>query len=103
MRRKGMDEADIDRLTAHRTFPGDRPSTTIVYDRLDPYALGRLIALFEHKVFVQGAIWGVNSYDQWGVELGKNLANQILKEWNGESSAIHDPSTNALMQRMKQE
>lgn len=73
MRRKGMDEADIDRLTAHRTFPGDRPSTTIVYDRLDPYALGRLIALFEHKVFVQGAIWGVNSYDQWGVELGKDL------------------------------
>ncbi len=78
MRRKGMDEADIDRLTAHRTFPGDRPSTTIVYDRLDPYALGRLIALFEHKVFVQGAIWGVNSYDQWGVELGKDLAVALI-------------------------
>lgn len=78
MRSKGMDEAEIDRLTAHRTFRGDRPSTTIVYDRLDPYALGRLIALFEHKVFVQGAIWGVNSYDQWGVELGKDLAVALI-------------------------
>lgn len=78
MRAKGMEEAEIARLTPHRTFPGDRPSTTIVYDQLDPYSLGRLIALFEHKVFVQGAIWGVNSYDQWGVELGKDLANALI-------------------------
>lgn len=78
MHAKGVDRTEVQRLTPHRTFPGDRPSTTIVYDRLDPYALGRLIALFEHKVFVQGVIWGVNSYDQWGVELGKDLANALI-------------------------
>ena len=101
MRRRGMAEADIDRLTAHRTFPGDRPSTTIVYDRLDPYALGRLIALFEHKVFVQGAIWGVNSYDQWGVELGKDLAVALIPMVR-DGAAVEgvDGSTAGLLREM---
>ncbi|PID48630.1 MAG: glucose-6-phosphate isomerase [Proteobacteria bacterium] len=77
MRAAGLSEARIDALAAHRTFPGDRPSTLLVYRQLDPETLGRLVALFEHKVFVQGVIWQLNSYDQWGVELGKKLANAL--------------------------
>jgi glucose-6-phosphate isomerase len=73
----GMPPQQIDLLAAHKTFPGDRPSTIIACRELTPYALGRLIALYEHKVFVQGVIWNVNSYDQWGVELGKVLASEI--------------------------
>jgi glucose-6-phosphate isomerase len=64
-------------LTPHRCFPGDRPSTTILYRQLTPFALGRLIALYEHKVFVQGAVWDIDSFDQWGVELGKVLAKRV--------------------------
>ena len=75
---KGMDEKEIGRLAPHRVFSGNRPTNTFVYDRLTPAMLGRLIALYEHKVFVQGVIWNVNSYDQWGVELGKVLANRLL-------------------------
>lgn len=67
----------VEALVPHRTFPGNRPSTSILYSNLSPYSLGRLIALYEHKVFVQGVIWGVNSFDQWGVELGKVMANQL--------------------------
>lgn len=95
---EGMDPAEIDRLAPHRTFPGDRPSTTILYDELTPYALGRLIALFEHKVFVQGVIWGVNSYDQWGVELGKQLASELLPVVKGEAAGEGmDASTQGLL------
>lgn len=79
----GMAAGRIDQLATHRTFPGDRPSTLLVYRQLTPATLGRLVALFEHKVFVQGVIWGVNSYDQWGVELGKKLANAL-------ASAVRD-------------
>lgn len=78
MRAKGLNEDEVAYLAPHRTFPGNRPSTTILYDQLTPFALGRLIALFEHKVFVQGVIWGVNSYDQCGVELGKDLASALI-------------------------
>ena len=74
----GMNEEDITRLSPHKGFPGNRPSNTILYDRLDPATLGGLIALYEHKVFVQGVVWGINSFDQWGVELGKQLANTLL-------------------------
>ncbi|MGB0506425.1 MAG: glucose-6-phosphate isomerase [Pikeienuella sp.] len=98
MAAKGLDAAEINRLAAHRTFPGDRPSTTILHKRMDPYALGRMIALFEHKVFVQGVIWGVNSYDQWGVELGKQLANELLPVVTGETgSDAVDGSTAGLV------
>jgi glucose-6-phosphate isomerase len=75
---KGMSEEQIALIAPHRVFPGDRPSVTIAYDRLDPYALGRIIALYEHRVFTEGAIWGINSFDQWGVELGKELASTLL-------------------------
>ena len=83
---------------AHRVVPGDQPSTTIVYERLTPRVLGALIALYEHKVFVQGVCWGVNSFDQWGVELGKQLAGEILARMEGEPrpGAI-DPSTEGLL------
>lgn len=102
MHAKGVDRTEVQRLTPHRTFPGDRPSTTIVYDRLDPYALGRLIVLFEHKVFVQGVIWGVNSYDQWGVELGKDLANALIPMVrDGAAVEDVDGSTAGLIAEMR--
>jgi len=83
----------------HRQFPGDRPSTMILADRLTPSVLGQLIALYEHVVFVQGTIWGINSFDQWGVELGKELANQITPELTGDPTpAAHDTSTNAAIE-----
>ena len=100
MAAKGADPAEIDRLAPHRTFPGDRPSTTILYRQLTPDMLGRLIALFEHKVFVQGVIWGVNSFDQWGVELGKTLAKRLLPILGGEEPEGLDPSTAALIDRI---
>lgn len=100
MSEAGRSREEIDALAAHRTFPGDRPSTTILYDRLDPYALGRLIALYEHKVFVQGAIWGINSFDQWGVELGKELAQPIIEALRDRSPIDGDASTNALVQQI---
>jgi glucose-6-phosphate isomerase len=84
----------------HRTFPGNRPSTTIVADRLTPRVLGELIALYEHKVFVQGCVWNVNSFDQWGVELGKALANRITPELTATqdpAADAHDSSTNTLI------
>jgi glucose-6-phosphate isomerase len=82
----------------HRHFPGDRPSTLILADRLTPSVLGQLIALYEHVVFVQGVVWGINSFDQWGVELGKELANRITPELTGQPDpAAHDSSTNAAI------
>jgi glucose-6-phosphate isomerase len=89
-------------LVAHRTFGGNRPTSSILYTRLVPRTLGRLIALYEHKIFVQGAIWNINSFDQWGVELGKQLASAILAELDGDTDATgHDGSTNALINLYK--
>ena len=82
---------------AHRVFPGNRPSTTILAPRLTPSVLGQLIALYEHIVFVQGSVWGINSFDQWGVELGKALANKITPELTASTPPNHDSSTNALI------
>ena len=91
-------------LVAHRTFPGNRPSSTILLDELSPRTLGELVALYEHKVFVQGVIWGINSFDQWGVELGKVLATSIGQELAGERdpAPAHDSSTAALIGRYRQ-
>ena len=97
VREENADRADIDALAPQKTFPGNRPSTTLTLDELSPNALGHLIALYEQKTFVQGIIWNVNSFDQWGVELGKVLANTILDEMETGTSGTHDPSTNALM------
>ena len=85
----------------HRNFPGDRPSSFILMDRLTPAALGALIALYEHKVFVEGVLWDVNSFDQWGVELGKTLATKVLGELQGGAAGAHDASTAALIARLK--
>jgi len=84
-------------LVAQKTFPGNRPSTTLTLDALTPETLGALIALYEHKVFVQGVIWNVNSFDQWGVELGKVLASTILDQMEAGDAGEHDASTRALM------
>ena len=97
----GADADTIAKLAPHRTFPGDRPSTTILYRELSPYALGRLIALYEHKVFVQGAIWNINSFDQWGVELGKELAKSLLPAVRGAAHGDLDPSTAGLLARLQ--
>jgi glucose-6-phosphate isomerase len=98
----GQPSAEIERLVAHKTFPGNRPSNTILMEYLTPATLGALIALYEHKVFVQGALWDVNSFDQWGVELGKVLAKKIEAELTGEAQpAQHDSSTNGLIARAK--
>lgn len=85
-------------LLPHKVFAGNQPSTTIILPRLDPYHLGMLLALYEHKVFVQGVIWGINSFDQWGVELGKQLAGRLLPALTGETGTDGlDQSTRALI------
>ena len=99
---QGLAPEEIDRLTPHKTFPGNRPSNTILMERLTPSTLGALIALYEHKTFVQGVLWDVNSFDQWGVELGKVLAKKIEAELAGEPAlGQHDSSTNGLIARAK--
>ena len=97
----GRSPDEAHRLAPHKTFAGNRPSNTIVLQRLDATSLGALVALYEHKVMVQGAIWNVDSFDQWGVELGKVLAKTIVDELAGGSSDPHDASTSALIERAK--
>ena len=93
-----------DWLVPHRTFEGNRPTNTLMADRLTPETLGKLIALYEHKVFVQGTIWKINSFDQWGVELGKVLANRIIPELESQETPqlTHDSSTNTLIERYRE-
>ena len=94
----GCDDAELGMLLPHKVFPGNRPTNTILVDELNPFTLGSLIAMYEHKVFVQGVIWQINSFDQWGVELGKQLAKTIFSEIQGsETVSGHDSSTNALI------
>jgi glucose-6-phosphate isomerase len=90
-------------LVPHRVFEGNRPSNTIFVDRLTPEVLGKLVALYEHSVFTQGTIWQINSFDQWGVELGKALAQRIIPELENASEPAlhHDSSTNHLIQRYR--
>ena len=90
-------------LAPHRTFEGNRPSNTILMGRLTPAALGKLVALYEHSVFTQGVIWNIDSFDQWGVELGKVLAQRIIPELESSDDANlkHDSSTNALIRHYR--
>ncbi|MGB3502794.1 MAG: glucose-6-phosphate isomerase [Mesorhizobium sp.] len=98
MLKSGMEAAKVDEIAPHRVFSGNRPSVTIVYRRLDPFALGRLIALYEHRVFVEGVLYNINSFDQWGVELGKELATGLLPIVEGKASATgRDSSTAGLV------
>ncbi|HZG65597.1 MAG TPA: hypothetical protein VEZ12_02580, partial [Herpetosiphonaceae bacterium] len=96
-------EGTPDWLVPHRTFEGNRPSNTILVERLTPHTLGVLVALYEHSVFTQGTIWNIDSFDQWGVELGKVLAQRIVPELESESEPDlrHDSSTNALIGRYR--
>lgn len=98
---KGLAAAQIDTLAPQRSFPGDRPSAFILLDRLTPERLGALLALYEHKTFVEGVLWGINSFDQWGVELGKSLATRVLGELQGGPAGAHDPSTAALIGKLR--
>jgi glucose-6-phosphate isomerase len=103
LRAQGLDDAAVARLLPHKLFPGNRPSNTVLMQKLTPAALGALIALYEHKVLVQGAIWDINSFDQWGVELGKQLANRILSDIDGgQTGAEHDASTRGLLGRIRE-
>ena len=98
VRAEGVDEA----LVNHKTFPGNRPSTMMMAPKLTPFVLGQLVSLYEHRTFTQGVIWGVNSFDQWGVELGKVLAKAIIPELaEGDVELAHDSSTNALIERYR--
>src|SRR5262249_31918225 len=101
VRKEGVAEA----LVPHKTFEGNRPSNTLPFDKLTPHTLGKIIAFYEHSTFVQGAIWSINSFDQWGVELGKVLASKIAPELESkaEPDLKHDSSTNALIRRYREQ
>ncbi len=102
MKAKGFEGAELDRQARHRVFAGNRPSTTLLYKRLTPYVLGQIIALYEHRVFVEGVILGINSYDQWGVELGKELAVALAPVMSGEEDASSkDGSTQMLVKYLR--
>ena len=99
----GLSKPELERLLPHKVFPGNKPSTMILYGKLTPQVLGALIALYEHRVFVEGILWNINSFDQWGVELGKQLATTIVKEFHTNTLAVdHDASTRGLIERYKQ-
>jgi glucose-6-phosphate isomerase len=98
---KGVTADEIARLAPQRTFPGNRPTSFILAPDLGPESLGALLALYEHKTFVEGVLWGINSFDQWGVELGKTLATRVLGELEGGPAGDHDPSTAALIALLK--
>nr|KAF6285703.1 glucose-6-phosphate isomerase [Myotis myotis] len=100
----GRSPEDLEKLLPHKVFEGNRPTNSIMFTMLTPFILGALIAMYEHKIFVQGIIWDINSFDQWGVELGKQLAKQIEPELDGSSPVTsHDSSTNGLINFVKQE
>jgi len=95
---QGLHGAALDALLPHKVFPGNKPTNTLLFDRLDPHTLGMLVALYEHKVFVQSVVWNINPFDQWGVELGKQLAGKILPELrDARVASAHDASTNGLV------
>ena len=98
---KGLSQADVEKLATHKVMPGNSPSLTITMEKLTPYTLGSLLALYEHKVFVQGIMWGINSFDQWGVELGKELSSSILNAIDEKPHESLSPSTNTLIERYK--
>jgi glucose-6-phosphate isomerase len=102
MNKAGKSVEEIDRVAAHRVFEGNRPTNSILVKKITPYNLGVLIAMYEHKIFVQGIIWNIFSFDQWGVELGKVLASSILPELQSDAEVnSHDDSTNGLINAYK--
>jgi glucose-6-phosphate isomerase len=95
---KGLSDDAIERLLPFKEFDGNKPTNTLLINKLTPESLGKLIAMYEHKIFVQGVIWNIYSYDQWGVELGKQLASNILAEIENKSVNNHDSSTKSLLE-----
>jgi glucose-6-phosphate isomerase len=103
LKKAGKSDEEVKRLTPFRVFTGNRPTNSILVKKITPRTLGALIALYEHKIFVQGVIWNVYSFDQWGVELGKQLANKILPELKNDAPVTtHDASTNGLINAWKE-
>ncbi len=102
LEQQGKSKEEIEELAPFKVFEGNRPTNSILFEKLTPRVLGSLIAMYEHKIFVQGVIWNIYSFDQWGVELGKVLAKQILPELSGnEKVSSHDSSTNGLINTYK--
>jgi len=102
LEKSGLDEAQIDKILPFKVFTGNRPTNSFLIKKITPFTLGQMIALYEHKIFVQGIIWNIFSFDQWGVELGKQLANRILPELeDDEPVSNHDSSTNNLINLYK--
>jgi len=103
LKKAGKSQAEIERIAPHKEFTGNRPTNSIMVDQINPFTLGALIAMYEHKIFTQGVIWDINSYDQWGVELGKELAKAIEPELkNSNKISSHDSSTNSLINHIKE-
>lgn len=103
LEKQGLSGSALEALLPHKTFIGNRPTTSILFDKLTPHTLGKLVAMYEHKIFVQGIIWDINSFDQWGVEYGKQIASQILPQlMNDEMVSNYDSSTNGLINHVKQ-
>ena len=96
---QGKTEAEVSHLIPFKVFEGNKPTNTILINKLTPESLGELVAMYEHKIFVQGIIWNIYSYDQWGVELGKQLANSILNEIENGIVKAHDSSTSILISK----
>ena len=102
LQREGKGEDEIESIYPHKVFEGNKPTNSILFKKLTPRVLGSLIAMYEHKIFVQGLIWNIFSFDQWGVELGKQLAKKILPELKDDNPiASHDSSTNGLINAFK--
>ena len=103
LRGKGLSEAEVQRLAPHKVIPGNRPSNILVMNRIAPFELGALVALYEHKVFVQSAIWGINAFDQWGVELGKEMGKEVYQRLTGQvESGASDASTQGLIEHFRE-
>jgi glucose-6-phosphate isomerase len=102
LQKAGLSDVEVKKLVPFKVFEGNKPTNSFLIKQLDPSTLGSLIAMYEHKIFVQGVIWNIFSYDQWGVELGKQLANSILPELeNNDKITSHDSSTNGLINQFK--
>ena len=99
LQKQGLSHEKIEKLTPYKIFTGNKPTNTILIEQLTPESLGKLIAMYEHKIFVEGIIWNIYSYDQWGVELGKQLANNVLDEINSKNVKNHDASTTFLLKK----
>ena len=102
LKAKGITAEEIKRLAPFKVFEGNKPTNTLLIDQLSPESIGKLIAMYEQKIFVQGVLWNIFSYDQWGVELGKQLANTVLEDISGDTFAPHDQSTTALLKHLKE-